>query len=57
MTLTIFTNNGQVFMFKHVIDFTNTTTGFKFSYVGEMTGVKRNAVFNNTSVAGYALAD
>lgn len=57
MTLTVFTNNGQVFMFKNVIDFTNTTTGFKFSYIGEMTGVKRNAVFNNTSVAGYALAD
>lgn len=57
MTLTIFTNNGQSFMFKHVTDFTYTTTGFKFSYTGEMTGVKRNAVFNNTSVAGYALAD
>lgn len=56
-TLTIFTNNGQSFMFKHVTDFKYTTTGFEFSYTGEMTGVKRHAVFNNTSVAGYALAD
>ena len=57
MTLTIFTNNGQSFMFKHVTDFKYTTTGFEFSYTGEMTGVERHAVFNNTSVAGYALAD
>lgn len=56
-TLTIFTNNGQTFMFKHVTDFKYTTTGFEFSYTGNTTGVERHAVFNNTSVAGYALAD
>lgn len=56
-TLVIFTNNGQSFMFKHVTDFKYTTTGFEFSYAGEMTGVERHAVFNNTSIAGYALSD
>lgn len=55
--LVVFTNNGQTFVFHGVKNFTNTTTGFKFDYVGKMTGVARHAVFNNTSVAGYALAD
>lgn len=57
MELVVFTNNGQTFLFKQVTNFTNTTTGFKFSYTGVMTGVTRNAVFNNTSVSGYALAE
>ena len=57
MELIVFTNNGQTFMFKKVTEFTNTTTGFKFSYTGVMTGVTRKATFNNTSVAGYALAE
>ena len=55
--LVVFTNNGQTFVFHGVENFTNTTTGFKFDYVGKMTGVSRQAVFNNTSVAGYALAE
>ncbi|MFA6719296.1 MAG: hypothetical protein WCS15_09450 [Prevotella sp.] len=55
--LVVFTNNGQTFVFHGVKNFTNTTTGFKFDYVGKMTSVSRRAVFNNTSVAGYALAE
>ena len=55
--LIVFTNNGQTFMFHDVTEFTNTTTGFKFKYFGKMTQVYREATFNNTSVAGYALKD
>lgn len=55
--LIVFTNNGQTFLFKGVMNFTNTTTGFKFDYHGVMTNQDRHAVFNNTSVAGYALKD
>lgn len=54
MVLIVFTNNGQTFRFEEVTDFTTTTTGFKFEYTGVMTGVTRRAVFNNTSVSGYA---
>ena len=57
MELIIFTNNGQTYHFKEVADFRPTTTGFSFSYVGAATGVKRSAVFNNTSTAGYALRE
>ena len=57
MELIIFTNNGQTFMFKRVVDFKYTTTGFTFSYTGDSTGVTRKATFNHTSVAGYALSD
>ena len=57
MELIIFTNNGQTFMFKQVIDFKYTTTGFTFSYTGDSTGVTRKATFNHTSAAGYALSD
>lgn len=57
MELIIFTNNGQTFMFKRVVDFKYTTTGFAFSYTGDSTGVTRKATFNHTSVAGYALSD
>lgn len=57
MELIVFTNNGQTFMFKGVQNFTNTTTGFKFDYFGQMTQVQRQAVFNNTCVAGYAMKD
>ena len=57
MELIIFTNNGQTFMFKRVVDFKYTTTGFTFTYKGVSTGVTRKATFNHTSVAGYALSD
>ena len=57
MELIIFTNNGQTFMFKRVVDFKHTTTGFTFTYKGVSTGVTRKATFNHTSVAGYALSD
>lgn len=57
MELIVFTNNGQTYHFHYVKDFKPTTTGFSFSYVGKATGVERNAVFNNTSTAGYALAE
>ena len=55
MELIVFTNNGQTYHFNGVGDFYPTTTGFKFTYAGVATGVTRQAVFNNTSVAGYAL--
>ena len=57
MELIIFTNNGQTFMFKRVVDFKHTATGFTFTYKGVSTGVTRKATFNHTSVAGYALSD
>lgn len=56
MELIVFTNNGQTYHFSGVEDFKPTTTGFSFSYIGKATGVKRDAMFNNTSTAGYALA-
>lgn len=55
MELIVFTNNGQTYYFAGVEDFKPTTTGFAFDYVGKATGVKRHAVFNNTSAAGYAI--
>lgn len=55
--LIVFTNNGQTYLFRGVTNFTNTTTGFAFDYHGVMTAQDRHAVFNNTSVAGYALRD
>lgn len=57
MELIVFTNNGQSYCFNDVIDFKPTTTGFSFTYTGKATGVTRKAIFNNTSTAGYALAD
>lgn len=53
--LIVFTNNGQTYLFSNVTNFTTTTTGFKFTYEGKMTGETREATFNNTSVAGFAL--
>lgn len=53
-TLIVFTNNGQTYNFHEVMNFLPTTTGFKFEYTGVATGITRTAVFNNTSVAGYA---
>ena len=55
MELIVFTNNCQTYHFNGVGDFYPTTTGFKFTYTGVATGVTRHAVFNYTSVAGYAL--
>lgn len=55
--LIVFTNNGQTYHFDNVEGFRPTTTGFSFSYVGKASGVRRHAVFNNTSTAGYALRD
>ena len=55
MELIVFTNNGQTYLFKGVENFRPTTTGFSFDYFGVATSVKRSALFNNTSTAGYAL--
>lgn len=55
--LIVFTNNGQTYHFSDVANFRPTTTGFSFTYTGKATGVTREAVFNNTSTAGYAFAD
>lgn len=55
--LIIFTNNGQTYHFENVTNFRPTTTGFSFTYHGKATGIDRDAVFNNTSVAGWAFAD
>lgn len=57
MELIVFTNNGQTYHFNGVTNFRPTTTGFAFTYLGKATGVTREAVFNNTSVSGYALAE
>lgn len=55
--LIVFTNNGQTYHFSEVANFRPTTTGFSFTYTGKATGITREAVFNNTSTAGFALAD
>ena len=55
--LIVFTNNGQTFHFKDIKEFRPTTTGFEFTYFGMATHKTRKAVFNNTSVAGFAVAD
>lgn len=55
--LIVFTNNGQTYHFSEVTNFRPTTTGFSFTYTGKATGVTRDAAFNNTSAAGYALVD
>lgn len=55
--LIVFTNNGQTYFFSGVQNFRPTTTGFSFTYTGKASGVTRKAVFNNTSAAGFALAD
>ena len=55
--LIVFTNNGQTYHFENVTNFRPTTTGFSFTYHGKATGVDRDAVFNNTSVAGWAFAE
>ena len=57
MELIVFTNNGQTYHFYEVTDFKPTTTGFSFAYTLIATGVTRKATFNNTSTAGYALAE
>ncbi|MCK8606157.1 hypothetical protein LNP18_08580 [Leuconostoc citreum] len=55
--LIVFTNHGQTYHFNNVTNFRPTTTGFSFKYHGKATGVDRDAMFNNTSAAGYAIAD
>lgn len=52
--LTVFTNNGQTYRFEGVTEFTNTTTGFRFKYLGRNSGTINEATFNNTSTAGYS---
>lgn len=54
MELIVFTNNGQTYRFVDVTDFTPTTKGFGFSYVGQGANITRKATFNNTSTVGYA---
>lgn len=56
-TIVVYTNNAQTLVFHNIENFAVTSTGFSFDYKGKLTSVKRHAVFNNTSTAGYALAD
>lgn len=51
----VFTNEGKTYSFNNVTNFKHTTQGFEFVYTGVATGVTRQAVFNYTSVSGYAL--
>ena len=53
----VWTNTGASLIFKGVTMFKYTTQGFEFDYFGMSTGQHRHAVFNNTSVAGYAVKD
>lgn len=55
--IVVFTNNGQTYIFHNISNLRPTTTGFTFTYTGKATGVVRDAVFNNTSVAGWAVAE
>lgn len=56
-TVVIYTNNAQTLVFHGVDNFQVTSTGFGFDYTGKATGVTRHAVFNNSSTAGYAIAE
>lgn len=55
MNIIVYTNTGQTYLFQEIEDFSVTTTGFKFSYLGKATGIRSTAVFNNTSTSGYAM--
>ena len=55
--LVVFTNTGNNYYFENVENLKPTTNGFKFDYTGMATGKKRTATFDNTSTAGYTLAD
>ena len=55
MEIIVFTNSGKTYSFKNVTNLILTTQGFEFDYTGIATGVTRHAVFNYTSVAGYAI--
>ena len=55
--LLIYTANGRVFKFSNVWKFMPSSQGFTFNYRGAATGADREATFNHTSVAGYALKD
>ena len=56
-TITIFTNMGRTYFFKNISNFTHTTQGIRFSYVGVSTNIERVCEFNNTSMSGWAIAD
>lgn len=56
-TVVVYTNNAQTLVFHCVDNFQVTSTGFGFDYTGKATGVTRHAVFNNSSTAGYAIAE
>lgn len=56
-TVVIYTNNAQTLVFHGVDNFQVTSTGFGFDYTGKATGVTRHAIFNNSSTAGYAIAE
>lgn len=52
----VFTNEGATYRFFNVNNFKKTEKGIDFWYVGKSTGTTRNAIFNNTSMAGYSIA-
>lgn len=56
-TVVVYTNNAQTLVFHGVNNFQVTSTGFGFDYTGKATGVTRHAIFNNSSTAGYAIAE
>lgn len=56
-TITIFTNRGKTYFFQNIENFTHTTQGIRFDYVGKATGVRRACEFNNTSMSGWAIAE
>lgn len=55
MEIIVFTNRGQTLLFQEVENFKPTTTGFSFTYTGKSTGVTRDATFDYTSTAGFAI--
>ena len=54
MQLIIWTNMARSLMFEDVTNFSFTSQGIEFDYLGASTGVARHANLNNTSMVGYA---
>lgn len=56
-TLVIWLNNGATALFHQVSRFHDATDTISFKYVGQSTETTRNAVFNKSNLAGYALKE
>lgn len=53
-SLVIWFNNGKTAMFKNVENFNHNEKVLFFDYFGESTQVRREALFKQDSIAGFA---